>query len=71
MLRKVTTNKMKKKKTTHRVGEKICKRCDQQGIQNLQTAYVSQYQQTTQSQNGQKTEIDIFPKKRHRWPRST
>ena len=53
MLRKETTNK--NEKPTHRVGEKICKLCDQQGIQNLQTAYVSQYQQTAQSQNGQKT----------------
>ena len=27
--------------------------------------------QTTQSKNGQKTEIDISPKKTYRWPRST
>ena len=27
--------------------------------------------QTTQSKNGQKTSIDISPKKTYRWPRST
>ena len=33
------------KRTTHRMGENICKQCDQQGInlQNLQTAHVAQY----------------------------
>ena len=33
-------------KTTHRMGENICKQCNRQGIslQNIQTAHVAQYQ---------------------------
>ena len=42
---------------TYRMGENICKLCNQQGInlQNIQTAHAAQYQkkQTTQSKNGQ------------------
>ena len=53
---KETINKMIK--TTHRMGENICKQCDRQGInrQNLQTAHAAQYQknQKSQSKNGQK-----------------
>ena len=52
---KETINKTKRQPTGW---EKICKLCDQQGInlQNLQTAHVAQYQKkTTQSKNGQKT----------------
>ena len=34
------------KKTTYRMGENICKRCDQQGInfQSIQTAHTAQYE---------------------------
>ena len=52
-------NHKQNEKTTHRMGENICKWCDWQWIslQNLQTAHAAQYQnkQTTQSRNGQKT----------------
>ena len=36
------------KKTTHRMGENICKQCNQQviSLQNLQTAHDAQYQKT-------------------------
>ena len=46
---KETINKMKK--TTHRMGENICKWCDWQAIslQNLQPAHVVQYKATTNS----------------------
>ena len=39
-------NHKQTEKTTHRVGENICKRIDQQGInlQNRQTAHGTQYQ---------------------------
>ena len=44
-----------KKTKTHRMGENICKRCDQKGInlQNLQIAHEALYQKITQSKNGQ------------------
>ena len=50
--------------------------CDQQGIslQNLQTAneFVVHHQnKTIQSKNGQKIQTDVYPKKTHRWARST
>ena len=37
-------------KTTYRMGENICKRCNQQGInfQNIQTAHTAQYQKNKQ-----------------------
>ena len=43
-------NHKQNKKTTHRMGENICKWCDWQGInlQNLQTAHVAQYQKNKQ-----------------------
>ena len=46
-------------KVTYRMGENICKRSDQQGInlQNLQTAHAAQYKKQTNKQpkqNGQK-----------------
>ena len=52
-------NHKEKEKTTHKMGENICKRSDQQGInlQNIQTVHAAQYQknkQTTQSKNGRK-----------------
>ena len=39
-------NHKQNEKTTHRMGENICKQCDRQGInlQNLQTAHVAQYE---------------------------
>ena len=76
-------NHKQNKKTTHRMGENICKRSDQQGInlQNIQIAHAAQYQkknqkqtkknQSTQSRSGQKVEIDISPKKTYRCPKST
>ena len=50
-------NHKQNKKTTYRLGENICKQCDQQGLnfQNIQTAHTTQYQKTTQSKNGHKT----------------
>ena len=43
------TIKKKSKKTTHRMGENICKWCDWQGInlQNIQTAHAAQYPKKT------------------------
>jgi len=45
------------KKTTHRMGENICKQSNWQGInlQSIQTAHVVHYWKTTQLKNGQKT----------------
>ena len=41
-------------------------------LQNIQTAHETQYEKKhTQSKNGQKTYIDVSPKKTHRWPRDT
>ena len=49
------------------MGENICRRSRQQGInlQNIQTSRAAQYKknQTTQSKNGQKIQIDISPKR--------
>ena len=55
------------KKTTHRMGEDICKWSNQQEInlQNIQTSH------TTQSKNGQKIYIDIDPKKSDGYPKCT
>ena len=46
MLLHSTGNHKQNEKTTHRMGENICKWCDQQGIhlQNIQTAHAAQYQ---------------------------
>ena len=45
-------NHQQSKKTTYRIGENICKWCDQHGvnIQNIQTVHITHYQknQTTQ-----------------------
>ena len=45
-------NHKQNKKTTHRMGENICKRSDQQGInlQNIQIAHAAQYQKKNQKQ---------------------
>ena len=57
------------------MGENICKRCNRQrpNLQNIQTVHTTQQQkkQTTQLRNGQKTSIDIFPKKTSGWPTGT
>ena len=53
-------------KTTYRMGENICKCCNQQGhnFQNIQQLIqLNIKKQTTQSKTGQKTKIDISPKK--------
>ena len=41
-------NHKQNKKTTHRIGENICKQSDLQGInlQNTRTAHAAQYQKT-------------------------
>ena len=46
-------NHKQNEKKPQRMGENICKRCDQQGInlQNLQTTHVAQYQKTKQQPN--------------------
>ena len=36
-------------------------------FQNIQAAHTTQYQKTTQSKNGEKTQTDISPKKTYRW----
>ena len=55
--------------------ENIWKWCDWQGLnfQNIQTAHKVQYQKNKQSNQkmGQKTLVDIFPKKTYRWSKST
>ena len=52
-------NHKQNKKTTYGMGENICKRCNQQGLnfQNIQTAPTTQQQQNKQPnpKNGQKT----------------
>ena len=52
-------NHKQNKKTTYGMGENICKRCNQQGLnfQNIQTAPTTQQQQNKQpnQKNGQKT----------------
>ena len=61
---KETINKVKK--TTHRMGENICKQCDWQGInlQNTQTAHAAQYQKKKQAnQKMGRRSKDISPKK--------
>ena len=52
------------KKTTYRMGENICTRCNRWrlNLQNIQTAHRTQQQQKTQSKISQKTETDIPPK---------
>ena len=64
---KETINKMK---TTYGLGENICKQCYQQGInfQNIQTVHTAEYQRNSPVKKGQKTYIDITPKKIYRWP---
>ena len=62
-------NNKQKEKTTYRMGENICKQCDQEGrdLQNIQTAHTIQQKkkkkQITQLKNGQKT---YPPKKKYR-----
>ena len=43
-------NHKQNEKTTHRMGENICKRSDQHGInlQNIQAAHAAQYQKNKQ-----------------------
>ena len=43
-------NHKQNEKTTHRMGENICKQIDQQGInlQKIQTAHAAQYQKNKQ-----------------------
>ena len=52
-------NQKQNEKTTHRMGENICKQGNRQGIslQNLQTAHTTQHQKNKQpnQKNGQKT----------------
>ena len=56
---KHSKGKHKQNEKSYRMGENICKRCDQQGLnfQNIQTAHTTQQQksQTTQSKNGHLT----------------
>ena len=72
-----TAKKHKKKKNPlkYRIGENSCKQCNQLelNLQNIQTTHRTQQQQKqkTQLKNGQKTKIDISPKKTYGWPTGT
>ena len=60
--------------TTLRMGENICKRIHKGLISKIYKRLMKlsiKKTKTTQSKNGQKTSIDIFPKKTYRWPRGT
>ena len=50
-------NHKQNEKTNHRLGENICKLCDQQGLnfQNVQRTHTTQQQKTIHLKNGQKT----------------
>ena len=50
-------NHKRNEETTHGLGENICKRCNQQGLnfQNTKTAHTAQYQKQPNQKTGQKT----------------
>ena len=55
-------NNKQNEKTTHRMGENICKRSNQQGVnlQNIQTAHAGQYQnKKTKTRTNKQTKIPI------------
>ena len=56
------------------MGENICKRWDQQGInfQNVQAANTTQYKKKKNNTIKKWAEdLDISPKKKYRWPTGT
>ena len=66
---------LKNEMKIHRMGENLCKWCNQYGLnlQNTQITHITEQQknQTTQLKNGQKTKTDISPKKTYGWPTGT
>ena len=70
-------NHKQNEKTIYRMGENICKLCNQQGInlQNIQTAHIAQYKKQKTKNNPIKKWAedltDISPKNTYRWPTGT
>ena len=61
-------NNKQNKKPTYGLGENICKRCHQQGInfQNIQTAHTAQYQKNKQpNQKMDRRPKQTFLQRRH------
>ena len=50
-------NHKQNEKTTHRMGENICKQCDWQGFnsQSIQTGYITQMSKKKKSKSSQET----------------
>ena len=67
------------KKTTYRLEENICKRCEQQGVngQNIQAAHTTKKQINNNNNNpiqkkgGAEALKRHFSRQRHRWPTGT
>ena len=67
-------NHKQDEKTILRMGEKICKRINQQGLnfQNIQTVHTTQCQKNKQhNQKMGRRPKQIAPKKTYRWPKGT
>ena len=61
-------NDKQSEKTTYRMGDNICKRCDRQGInfQNIQTTHIAQYQKSQQpNQKMGRRSKQTFLQRRH------
>ena len=67
------TKHQQNKKTTYRMGNNICKWCNQKGLnfQNTNSLYISTTIKTIQLKNGQKTYLNISTKKKYKWPIGT
>ena len=63
---KETIHKMK----TYGMGGNICKLCNSQGLnfQNIQIALTAELKKKNNQKTGQKSQMDIFPKKTYKWP---
>ena len=62
-------NHQQNEKTDYRMGENICKWCDQQGvnIEDTQAAHTTQYEKNKQFHQNMSQRLDIFPKKIYIW----